>query len=174
MLLVTLLLHLCGDLLTNCYAQLIVGEYPPISSVATYRPVTATSTCGEGGNDNYCRFTTDSTASLAPNCITDVCNRTCPHSASSPRPTAVATLGSLGSGVAATQGRPGSTTSALEFQNSSVVVSVARVPLIGDLGFSFAAWVNQNPGNVGYETNDMLATNRTVRDTVHTFLTLHD
>lgn len=151
LLLTSLLLHLVGDIFTNCGAQLLLGEYPPISSVATYRPVTATSTCGEGGAESYCRFTADSTGSLAPNCITTVCNSTCPHSSSSPVPTAIATLGSLGSGVVATQGRPGSSTSALEFQNSSIVVSAARVPLIGDQGLSFAAWINRDQGNIGYE-----------------------
>lgn len=147
-LLACLVLHLGGELLI-CHAQPL-GEYPPISSVATYRPVTASSTCGEGRAETYCRFTTDSAASLAPNCISDVCNNTCPHSSSSPDPTAIAALGSLGSGVVTTQGRPGSVTSALEFQNSSITVSVARVPLIGDLGLSFSAWINQNEGNRGY------------------------
>lgn len=148
-LLASLLLLFGGGGPFACRAQL-VGEYPPISSVATYRPVTATSTCGEGVAENYCRYTANSVASLAPNCIADVCNNTCPHSSSSPDPIAIATLGSLGSGVSATQGRPGSSTSALQFQESSINVSVARVPLIGDQGFSFSAWINQNVGNVGY------------------------
>ena len=143
-----LVLHLCGNILTLCHAQLS-GVYPPISSVATYRPVTATSTCGEGGAENYCRFTADSVASLAPNCIADVCNNTCPHSSASPDPVAIATLGSLGSGVTTIEGRPGSSTSALDFQNSSIVVSAARVPLIGGQGLSFSVWINQSPGNTG-------------------------
>ena len=143
-----LVLHFGGGPLVS-RAQVPLGEYPPISSVATFRPVTATSTCGEDGAENYCRFTSDSSASLAPNCIADVCNNTCPHSSQSPDPTPIATLGSLGSGVTPTQGRPGSSTSALEFLNSSITVSVARVPLIADAGFSFSAWINQNQGNVG-------------------------
>ena len=147
-LLASLVLYL-GEGPLICRAQVPLGEYPAISSVATFRPVTATSTCGESGAENYCRFTSDSTASLAPNCIADVCNGTCPHSSQSPDPTPIATLGSLGSGVSPTQGRPGSSTSALEFQNSSITVSVARVPQIAGGGFSFSAWINQNEGNTG-------------------------
>lgn len=137
-------------LVIMCHAQNLLGEYPPISSVATFRPATASSTCGIDGAETYCRFTTDSTASLAPNCISDVCNSTCPYSSSSPSPIPIATLGSLGSGVMATQGRPGSSTAALEFANSSISVLAARVPLVGDRGMSFAAWINQDQGNTGY------------------------
>ena len=148
-LLASLALHIVRPPLT-CHAQQLLGEYPPISSVATYRPVTATSTCGVDGAETYCRFNADSTASLAPNCISDVCNNTCPHSSISPAPIAIATLGSLGSGVAATEGRPGSSTGALEFTDSSITVLAARVPLVGDRGLSFTAWINQDQGNVGY------------------------
>ena len=147
-LLASILLHFAGQSLI-CHAQELLGEYPPISSVATYRPVTATSTCGVNGAETYCRFTSDSAASLAPNCISDVCNNTCPHSSSSPAPTPIATLGSLGSGVVATQGRPESSTGALDFTNSSITVLAARVPLVGNQGLSFSVWINQNQDNIG-------------------------
>ena len=146
--LTSLVLHLAGQSLI-CHAQELLGEYPQISSVATYRPVTATSTCGVNGAETYCRFTSDSTASLAPNCISEVCNNTCPHSSSSPTPTPIATLGSLGSGVVATQGRPESSTGALDFTNSSIIVLAARVPLVGNQGLSFSAWINQDQDNIG-------------------------
>ncbi len=125
-----------------------VGEYPTISSVATYRPITASSVCGANGGEEYCEYTADAVASLAPNCLSQICDNTCPHSASSPNPVALATLGSF-VGVTTEEGRPGSTGQALRFNSSFVEVSAAFVPPLSGDGFSFATWVNQDEGNEG-------------------------
>lgn len=130
-------------------SQTELGEYPSINSVATYRPVTASSVCGAAGAEDYCRYTIDSLASLAPNCIEDVCNNTCPHSSASPPFLSLPTLGTFGPGVNTAQGRPGSTASALLFNASFVEIPAANVPLLGPRGFSFTAWIRQNEGNTG-------------------------
>ena len=130
-------------------AQIVQGEYPPISGVAAFKPVTASSVCGSDGAAGYCSYTIDDEASLAPNCIEAVCNNTCPHSSLSPPPVSLATLGTFGPGVTTTEGRPGSTADALRFESSFVDISASVVPLVGDRGFSFAAWIRQNEGNVG-------------------------
>ena len=130
-------------------AQIVQGENPPISGVAAFRPVMASSVCGSNGAEGYCSYTTDSEASLAPNCIEAVCNNTCPHSSSSPPPVSLATLGTFGPGVTTTEGRPGSSAGALRFDSSFVNISANVVPIVGDRGFSFGAWIRQDEGNEG-------------------------
>ncbi len=124
------------------------GEYPDPHSLATYRPVTATSICGVDGPEDYCEYTTDAAASLAPNCIAQVCDNTCPHSAVSPPPVELATLGAF-VGVTTEAGRPGSSGQALRFNSSFVEVDAAFVPPLSDDGFSFASWIRQQEGNEG-------------------------
>ena len=146
-----LLLLAAGLHVEPCSCQVVLGEYPSPTSVATYRPVTASSICGANGAENYCRYTTDATASLAPNCMSTVCNNTCPFSSSSPPPIQIATLGTLGAGVTTTNGRPGTATGALRFVNSSINVSETLLPIVDGRGFSFAAWINQDEENTGYD-----------------------
>lgn len=146
------LLLLLAALSGSVRGQEILGEYPSISAqLSTFRPVESTSVCGEDGAENYCLYTTDSTASLPPNCVQLVCDDTCPFSSASPLPLDLASLsGSFGTGISATQGRPGTTSSALRFQDSSISILAANVPAISsDDGFSFAAWINQDEGNEG-------------------------
>lgn len=126
----------------------VLGEYPDPQSLATYRPVTATSVCGPDGPEDYCAYTSDAAGSLAPNCILQVCDNTCPHASASPLPTQLASLGSF-VGVTTEAGRPGSTGQALRFNSSFVEVDAAFVPALGDDGFSFAAWIRQEEGNEG-------------------------
>ena len=133
-----------------CIGQDVPGAYPTIGSLAAFRPVESSSVCGEGGSDDYCLYTPDSVASLLPNCMQVQCNNTCPFSSSSPSPIDLASLSSsFGPGVSATQGRPGSTSSALRFQNSSISIPAASVPAISNNGFSFAAWIKQDEDNHG-------------------------
>jgi hypothetical protein len=133
------------------WGQTILGEYPTISALSTLRPVESTSVCGEGGPESYCVYTTDPAASLLPNCMQLECNNTCPFSSASPSLLDLAALsGSFGDGVSATAGRPGSSSQALRFQNSSISIPVASVPAITSNTFSFASWVNQDQGNEGY------------------------
>ena len=151
--LVTFLLLVLGVLHSQWLcsnAQTPVGEYPPIRSVASYRPVTSTSVCGVNNAEDFCRYTRDTVASLAPNCMRETCNNTCPFSSTSPSATRIAVLGTRGSGVSTTEGRPDSSTGALQFQNSFISVPGAQVPTVGDHGFSFVAWINQEADNVGY------------------------
>ena len=127
-----------------------IGEYPSIINVAPYRPVTSNSVCGVNGAEDFCMYTQDSAASLAPNCIAAVCNNTCPHSSTSPAPIRLAALAdSFGDGVSTEAGRPGSTGEALRFNSSFVRVAGALVPPISDGGFSFGAWIKQDAGNSG-------------------------
>ena len=136
--------------LTSGQTETVTGEYPQISALSSFRPVESSSVCGEDGPQSYCVFTTDPGASLLPNCMRVTCDSTCPFGSTSPVPFDLASLsGSLGTGVSATQGRPGSESSALRFQNSSISIPAASVPVISSEGFSFAAWINQDEGNEG-------------------------
>ncbi len=109
----------------------------------------ATAECGSEAMENFCEFTADATASLAPNCIATVCDGSCPYGSLSPEAIPLATLGTFGQGVSTVEGRPSSTTSALRFDNSSITVPSSRVPLLTESGFSFAVWINQDPENTG-------------------------
>ncbi len=130
--------------------QTVVGENPAISVLSTSRPVESSSVCGESGPEDYCAYTADEVASLSPNCMLLSCNNMCPFSSSSPIPLDLGSLSSsFGSGISATQGRPGSTSSALRFQNSSISIPAASTPIISDNGFSLALWINQDEGNQG-------------------------
>ena len=130
--------------------QTVLGENPAISALSTFRPADSTSVCGAEGPQDYCLFTANAGDSLAPNCVRLRCDNTCPFASASPHPVDLASLASsIGSGVSATQGRPGTTSSALRFQNSSITVPAASVPAFSDQGFSFALWINQDEGNEG-------------------------
>ncbi len=123
---------------------------PPIQTVGSFRPVESSSTCGSSGLENYCIYTGDEGASLAPNCMRAQCNNTCPFSSTSPTPLDLVLLaGSLSSGVSATQGMPGREDNAIDFRGGSISVGTAGVPLISSNGFSFAVWINQDEGNRG-------------------------
>lgn len=130
--------------------QTVPGEYPDISVLSTFRPVQSSSVCGENSPESYCIYTTDSEASLLPNCMQVQCDNTCPFGSTSPVPLDLASLSSsFDLGVSATQGRPGGESSALRFQNSSISVPAASVPPFSSNGFSIAAWINQDEGNNG-------------------------
>lgn len=123
------------------------GEYPPVASVATYRPAIADSVCGADGPEQYCQFTTNTALSpslgLLPSCLEATCDNTCPHAAASPIPFRPAAEGVRGSGITLAQGRePGGARTALRFENSFVEVPASQVPELGTNGFSFAAWIN--------------------------------
>ena len=124
------------------------GAYPSVTSVATYRPVTADSVCGADGPEQYCQYTSDSAASsslgLLPTCIEATCDNTCPHSTASPEPLRPASAGTLGPGVIRVQGREEGETTAFRFQRSSIEVSASFVPALGENGFTFAAWINRD------------------------------
>ena len=137
------------------YLQLLVspshsqqtGAYPPVDSVATYRPVTSDSVCGANGPEQYCQYTTDTSTSslgLLPSCILATCDNACPHSTTSPTGFNLATAGTLGAGVTQVQGREGVEGAAFRFQNSFIEVTANRVPELGENGFTFAAWINRD------------------------------
>ncbi len=127
----------------------VLGENPPLASLAAFRPVESSSVCGENGAENYCVYTADSAASL-PSCTRVQCNNTCPFSSSSPIPLDLPSLSSsFSSGISATEGRPGSSTQALRFQSSSLSIPAVSIPPISSNGFSFSAWINQDEGNEG-------------------------
>ena len=147
LLLLTVVLACCFHL--NEGQDQITGSYPAFTSVATFRPVTATSECGGEGIENICEFTTAAAESLDPNCIEAVCDGSCPFGSVSPVAIPLATLGTFGNGVSTVQGRPSSTTNALRFDNSSITVPSSRVSQLTDAGFSFAVWINQDPENTG-------------------------
>ena len=142
-----LVLH---SLVSPSHSQQQTGAYPSVASVATYRPVFADSVCGSDGPEQYCRYTSDAAVSpslgLLPSCIPATCDNTCPHSSSSPIGSPLAEAGTLGSGVTAAQGRRvDEENSAFRFQSSSIEVPAAAVPLLGEQGFTFAAWINRDP-----------------------------
>ena len=141
-----LLCALCLQLLLGLASAQQTGEYPGVASVATYRPVTADSVCGANGPEQYCQYTTDSIASLLPNCIEAICDNTCQFSILSPTPFLPAEVGVRGAGVTPSQGRDGSGNTALRFQGSSIEVAAGLVPLLTDNGFTFAAWINSDEG----------------------------
>lgn len=138
------------------YLQLLVspshsqqtGAYPPVDSVATYRPVTADSVCGANGPEQYCQYTTDTAASpslgLLPSCIMATCDNTCPHATTSPSGFNLAAAGTLGAGVTQVQGREGVEVTAFRFQSSSIEVAANNVPGLGENGFTFVAWINRD------------------------------
>ena len=145
-------LLLLGCLLASCLQNTRVDSQsnPPINALGAFRPAQSTSVCGESGVEEYCIYTSDSAASLFPNCMTAQCDDTCPISSTSPSPFNLVSLAeSFSEGVSATQGRPGSETSAVLFQDGSISITTASVPLISDNGFSFAAWINQDEGDIG-------------------------
>jgi hypothetical protein len=113
------------------------------------KPTFASSSCGTTGAQNFCSYNSDPLASLAPNCITSVCNDTCPYSDTSPIPIDLITAGTLGDGVTlGSDGGPAlSASNVLNFTNS--YVSISSVPRINQNGFSFTAWIKQDPGNSG-------------------------
>ena len=130
--------------------QTVSGEYPTINALSAFRPVQSSSVCGQNGPEDYCTFTSNSQASLLPNCMQLQCDNTCPFGSTSPAGLDLASLaGSFGSGVSATQGRPGTTTAALRFQNSSISIAAANLPPLSSNGFSFTLWVKQDQGNEG-------------------------
>ena len=123
-----------------------IGEFPSPVTVALNKPVTSTASCGMNAADTYCRYTTNSAESLAPNCLSAVCNNTCPFSSSSPPLVNLAVGATLGTGVTTDTGRPGSSSLAYQLTNSFLSTTVGPV---STEGFSFAVWIKQNLGNSG-------------------------
>lgn len=127
----------------------MTGQFPVPKSIALNKPIFATSTCGTNGAENFCGFSTDIAASLAPNCLNSTCNDTCHYSDRSPSPIDLTTFGDLGEGVTIEFGGPSvSNSSVLRFSNS--YVNISSISLISANGFSFAAWIKQESGNTGY------------------------
>lgn len=139
---------LTSRLLSPSHSQQ-TGAYPSVGSVATYRPVMADSVCGSDGPEQYCQYTTNTAVSsslgLLPSCLNLTCDNTCPHSDSSPEEFRPSATGVLGTGVSTVKGRDGTENAAFQFQSSSIEVN--SVPLLGEEGFTFAAWVNRESGN---------------------------
>lgn len=130
------LLFLLGEI---AFAQR--GEYPVIENLAPFKPVTSTSVCGSNQAESYCHFTSDSVSSLAPNCITRVCNNTCPFGSQSPQPLDLISLGSFGTGVSLTPAGPGAQSSSVFINGSSISIPSESI-VVQEAGFSFAAWIN--------------------------------
>ena len=118
------------------------GEYPSFENLALLKPATSTSVCGNDQAETYCLFTTDSTASLAPNCISRVCNNTCPFGSQSPAlPLDLISLGTFGTGVTMAPAGPGSQNRSVFINGSSISIPSEDI-VIQEAGFSFAAWIN--------------------------------
>ena len=146
-----MLLSLMTMLLTNCiFAQNVIvnGEFPQPSTVALYKPVIASSTCGTE-TENYCQYNTNAAASLSPNCISATCNNTCPFSNSSPAPKELSEVGSLGPGVSVVSETGPGQTDVLQFIDSFVTIASSSASQISENGFTFAAWIKQDEGNTG-------------------------
>lgn len=117
------------------------GEYPGIINLAPFKPVTSTSVCGNEKAESYCQFTSDSTASFAPNCISRVCNNTCSFGRQSPVPVDLISMGTFGAGVTLAPAGPGSQISSVFINNSSVSIP-SELIVLQEAEFSFAAWIN--------------------------------
>lgn len=142
-----LLIVLVAYLLHSCSSQ--NGEFPAPSTASQNKPVTATSTCGIDGPEAYCAYTINAADSLAPICMEETCDDTCPFSDTSPSPVNLENLGTLGSGVSLATDRLGDPNGALSFSNSAINISSSSVPQVADNGFTFAVWVKQAIGNSG-------------------------
>ena len=117
------------------------GEYPSIGNLALFKPITSTSVCGRDRAESYCLFTTDSVASFAPNCISRVCNNTCPFESQLPQPLDLISLGSFGTGVTLSPAGPGSQSSSVFINESSISIPPENI-VAQETGLSFAAWIN--------------------------------
>ena len=118
------------------------GEFPLIENLAPFKPLTSTSVCGSDRAESYCHFTSDSVASLAPNCILRVCNNTCPFGSSTPQPLDLISLGTFGTGVIMAPPGPGSQSSSVFINGSSISILSENIKLREPPEFSFAAWIN--------------------------------
>ena len=118
------------------------GEFPVITNLAPFKPVTSTSVCGSDQAESYCHFTSDAAASLAPNCISRVCNNTCPFGNSSPLPLDLISRGTFGTGVTIAPPGPGSQNSSVFINGSRISIPSERIVLQLEPEFSFAAWIN--------------------------------
>ena len=117
------------------------GEYPTLENLAPFKPVTSTSVCGSDQAETFCLFTSDSTASLAPNCISRVCNNTCPFGSQPPLPLDLISLGTFSTGVTMAPAGPGSQNSSVFINGSSISIPSENI-VVQEAGFSFAAWIN--------------------------------
>jgi len=117
------------------------GEFPSTDNLASFKPVTSSSICGATQAESYCLFTTNSVASLLPNCIERICNNTCPFGDQFPSPIDLISLGTFGEGVETALDGPGSQNNAVFINSSSISIPFGDV-VLQDNGFSFGAWVN--------------------------------
>ena len=117
------------------------GEYPLIENLAPFKPVTSTSVCGSDQAESYCHFTSDSAASFAPNCISRVCNNTCPFGSQLPQPLDLISIGTFGTRVVLAPAGPGSQSSSVSINGSSISIPSESI-VVQEAGFSFAAWIN--------------------------------
>lgn len=125
------------------------GEYPVIGNLAPFKPVTSTSVCGRDRAESYCLFTTDSVASFAPNCISRVCNNTCPFGSQSPQPLDLIALGSFGTGVTLSPAGPGSQRNSVFINGSSIFIPPENI-VAQETGLSFTAWINMETASERY------------------------
>ena len=149
------IVRLCLTLLVYSgysFAQNVPGleQFSP-ETISVYKPVSATSSCGTQGAEPYCAYTSDPFASLSPNCLSAVCNSTCQHASSSPSPTDLASIGTLGGGITTPLGGSGpGDTDVLEFTDSFISIPSSSEPRISSSGFTLAVWIKQDENNNGY------------------------
>ena len=117
------------------------GEFPLFENLAPFKPVTSTSVCGSDQAESYCHFTSNSVASLAPNCISRICNNTCPFGSTSPQSLDLISLGTFGTGVVMAPPGPGSQSSSVFINGSSISIPSENI-VLEEFGFSFAAWIS--------------------------------
>ena len=136
-------------LLQTGHAQ---GEFPNAFDVTLLRPTRSDSECGKDGEETYCAFSADTSASLAPNCFETSCNGTCPFGVSPPTQD---DLLNIGQATFIGPSRPASTQPSAEISsNSSIFIPTTSLSgFAGPDGFSFACWFRQNSGNTGYGTS---------------------
>ena len=119
------------------------AEFPEIVDISSYKPITATSTCGADGAETYCGYDGLIEDSLA-SCSIATCNDSCPFSDTSPTPF---NLIKIGSGVDIINNTgPGFTGEIANFTNDSFIhILATNAPQISnDKGFTFASWIKQS------------------------------
>ena len=121
------------------------AEFPEtVDDISSYKPITATSTCGADGAETYCGYDGLIEDSLA-SCSIGTCNDSCPFSDTSPTPFNLTTIGS-GIDIIYTDTGPGFTGEIANFMNDDfILVPAADAPQISnDKGFTFASWIKQS------------------------------
>ena len=137
-------------LFLGCVSAQVEGEFPQPAAVSLYKPVVASSTCGELQAEAFCEYTDDADSSLSPNCMGAVCDDMCLFADSSPSPVDLTSIGTQGGGVTSSlMSGPGGT-AVLEFTDSFISIPSSSAPQISSDGFTFAVWMKQDESNDGY------------------------